>query len=59
MTYQITEIALRKKLKQAKLSKAYVSQLARGLRIPSLELAVSIEIELGIPARFWIDNYTG
>lgn len=35
-------------------SRPYASQLARGLRTPSLALAQRIERSLGIPASSWV-----
>jgi|GEM_PF-3834654 transcriptional regulator with XRE-family HTH domain len=44
---------------RAGLKKAYASQLASGVRRPSLELAVKIEDMTGIPPRFWIKRDEG
>jgi hypothetical protein len=36
------------------LSASHASELSRGIKKPSLELAVQIEDEMGIAPRFWI-----
>lgn len=38
------------------MSAGYASDLAAGKRQPSLDMAVKIERELGIPAAAWIDR---
>ncbi|ATC34633.1 helix-turn-helix transcriptional regulator [Caulobacter sp. SL161] len=45
---------LGEKLRSLGISKGYVSQLVSGARTPSLELAVRIERELGIPPSAWL-----
>lgn len=46
-----TAKALREKLG---LSRSYASELASGIRKPSLDLALRIEREMGVPASHWV-----
>jgi transcriptional regulator with XRE-family HTH domain len=39
------------------LSKGYASQLANGLRVPSLDLAVRLEDEMKIKPRVWVERH--
>jgi len=43
-------------VEKAKLSASYASELARGVREPSLKLATRLERELKIPCRFWFER---
>lgn len=38
------------------LSRSYVSELLKGIKTPSLDVAVKIEREFGVPASAWLER---
>jgi plasmid maintenance system antidote protein VapI len=41
---------------KAKVSSSYASELANGVRKPSLKMAIKLQRVCGIPASFWIER---
>lgn len=56
----ISELQASELVARLGLSRSYAFELLKGLKTPSLDVAVRIEREFGVPASAWIgDNHDG
>jgi transcriptional regulator with XRE-family HTH domain len=55
-TPKISDLKAPALVERCGLSKSYASELLNGVKRPSLEVAVRIEREFGVPASAWMDG---